>query len=161
MRKVIFSVILSFALVSGLLFANDIADLCNSSEIKEACKKELNPFDFDAFKLSRFNVNSAKERTKEMEVILFRGEKYRFIFNSESMAAPVKIEVYDKPSDKPKNRTLLFSSENFPKNQTQFVYEPDKSRKTYVVYTVTPDENTEHHKGCVAMMLGYEIKFKK
>lgn len=158
MKQLLLKITVSAAIIFTSVFATDVViNLCEVNEIKDDCKKELTPYDFDSFKISRFNVKD-KPIEKEIEVMLFRGEKYRFVFNTELLDAPVKVEIYDRQKDH-RRSSLLFSSDNLPHDHKQFIFEPEKSRKMYVYYTVKPNEETTKHKGCVVMMLGYEIKF--
>lgn len=144
---------LAFTEIQG---TSDMDDSCNSVEIKKKCKDALSPdFEYDAAKSTKFTLRT-KKQFKELEVPLYIGEKYRFVFNTEGMPQPMDIEVYDKMYES-KNRTLLYSSRNEPVDKKQFVFEPVKSKRVYIDYTVPPTTDTLK-KGCVIFALGYKLK---
>ena len=135
-----------------------IKDYCTSSESRKKAKQTLKPFQYDAGKTNKFTFKN-KEQVREIEVPLFVGERYRFVFNTEGLPQPIGIEIYDKKSTS-KNKSLLFSNADIPADQKEFVFEPEKSKKLYVNYTV-PVTNDTIKKGCVLFVLGYQSKFKK
>jgi len=131
--------------------------VCPTTELKQEIKPLLKPdFKYDSSKITRLSI-SGEAKSKEIEVPLFIGEKYRFIFNTSEMPEGVNIVVYDKKQGK-KNRVKLFSIQdelNLNKDQTTFVFEPLKSRTMYVDYELP---TTDHLlKGCVVFLLGYRI----
>ena len=135
---------------------DDIYDACNSIEAKKKCKQALSPdYEYDASKSTKFTLRT-KKQFKELEVPLYIGERYRFVFNTEGMPQPVDIEVYDKMYEA-KNRTLLFSSREKAKGKTQYIFEPEKSKRVYIDYNVPPTNDTIK-KGCVVFALGYKLK---
>lgn len=135
---------------------NEIVDYCNSSESKKTAKSGLEEgFEYDALKVVKIKYNNERQR-KQIEVPMYFGEKYCFIFNRESLPQDVKIKVYNKNFESRK-KELLFSSDNYPEDQSQIVWIPEKSRKMYVVYEV-PATNDTIKEGCIVMVLGYYIK---
>lgn len=159
-RTILFSLVLSACTLMAFQgYQNDpIKDYCNASEAKKASKETLAPYTYDAAKTNKFTFKN-KVQKREIEVPLFIGEKYRFVFNTSGLPQPVKIEVYDKSSDS-KKRSLLFTSDDAKANDNQIVWEPEKSKKCFVNYTV-PVTNDTLKKGCVTMVVGYKSKFKK
>ena len=145
---------LSLGLVS--FQTDEVADYCQSTTSRSNSKEALAPFNYDAGKTNKFKFTS-KEQFREIEVPLFIGEDYRFVFNTEGLPQPIKIEIFDKKSTA-KNRKLLFSNADI--TDDQFIFEPEKSKKLYVDYTVPPT-NDEVKKGCVVFVVGYQSKFKK
>lgn len=131
------------------------SDFCNSVESKQKCKDALKPgFQYDATKVTKVSFTTKKD-FKELEVPLYIGEKYRFVFNSEGNPQPVDIEVYDNKFES-KKRKLLFSSRDFPAEQKQFVFEPDRAKRVFIDYTIPPTTDSTK-KGCVVFAIGYKI----
>ena len=77
------SFIISFLLIAFISTAAiQIVELCDATALKKELKSELKPdFKYDSSKTSRFTYKT-KIQTKEIEVPLFMGEKYRFLFNT-------------------------------------------------------------------------------
>ncbi len=129
---------------------------CDSDAIVESSKKMLEPYKYDAAKVSKIRLSDEKQRG-EIEVPLFWGEKYRFVFDRSGAPQKVEVEIYDKESGK-NNRKLLFSSAQLPDSKEQFVYEPERSNSLYVNYVIPPQkEGNEDGSGCMAFVLGYKI----
>ena len=152
------AILLAIGLISfqGYQQQSTVKNYCNSSEARKASKKALDPYQYDAGKTNTFTFKN-KIQKREIEVPLFVGEKYRFVFNTSGLPQPIDIEVYDK-KEASKNRTLLFSNKD--SNEDMLTFEPIKSKKLYVNYTV-PVTNDTIKKGCVVMVVGYKSKFKK
>lgn len=133
----------------------DPSDFCNSNDAKLKCKEALKPsFQYDATKVTKV-VFTTKKDFKELEVPLYVGEKYRFVFNSEGTPQPVDIEVYDNKFEA-KKRKLLFSTRDFPPEQKQFIFEPERAKRVFIDYTVPPTTDSTK-KGCVVFAIGYKI----
>ncbi len=130
-----------------------VQDFCKSSETRKKCKELLKPYKYDASKVSKFTFRN-KVQKKEIEIPLYIGEKYQFVFSTEGLPQPVDIEIYDKKSTS-KKRKLLFSNKEVA--DEEFTFQPDKSRKLYINYTV-PATNDTIKKGCVIFVLGYQPK---
>ena len=135
--------------------SSEMMDYCTSNVTKKKAKEALAPYKYDGSKTTRI-VFKYTEQRKEVEIPLYFGERYRMVFNREGTPQPVKISVYNK-SYTQKNRELLWTSENEPDSETQFVYEPKRARKMYVNYEI-PSTNDTLKKGCVVLLLGYAIK---
>ncbi len=126
---------------------------CDPRGLKKA-KSELAPFVYDGSKRDVLAYEK-KENFYEIEVPLFIGEKYRFIFNTDQLPEPVRIEIYNKPKGK-KRRELLFSNEETEATKNGLlIYEPERSRNMYVNYTVPASE--EEKKGCIIFVAGYKM----
>ena len=157
LMKKYFLPILAIFVVVILAFKQiqDSSDFCNSVEAKQKCKETLKPdFQYDATKITKVTFSTKKD-FKELEVPLYIGEKYRFVFNSEGNPQSVDIEVYDNKFEARK-RKLLFSSRDFPTTQRQFVFEPDRAKKIFIDYTIPPTTDSTK-KGCVVFAIGYKI----
>lgn len=148
----------SAALMAFQYQNNPIKDYCNSSEARKASKKTLEPYEYDAAKTNKFTFKK-KVQKREIEVPLFLGERYRFVFNTSGLPQPIDIEVYDKSSDR-KKRTLLYSTKDATPEGDEFIWEPERSKKCFVNYTV-PVTNDTIKKGCVVMVVGFKSKLKK
>ncbi len=148
-------VLLGFSLISAI----QITEECDVTSLKVDMKEQLKPtYKYDSAKTTRFYYKN-KTQVKEIEVPLFMGEKYRFIFNTSYLTKDVKIEIYNKPLDS-KKRELLY--ELIPKDgQNIYTFNPVKSRKMYVNYTIPEVENPTMEKDCLLFVLGYEIKILK
>jgi len=95
--------------------------LCNSKDLKDKAKKQLDPFNYDNFELTRINFRN-KETFKEIEIPLFIGEKYRVVFEMEALPKQVMVEIYNREREN-KKRKLLFTSKDIPADKTEFIYE--------------------------------------
>jgi hypothetical protein len=88
-----------------------------------------------------------------VEVPLFIGEKYRFVFELEALPKQVEVQIYNKDKES-KNRKLLFSSKDMG-DKKEFLFEVAKVRHVYVDYVVPPTE-AGSYSGCAVFMVGYK-----
>ncbi|MCB9359663.1 MAG: hypothetical protein H6587_11520 [Flavobacteriales bacterium] len=154
--KVYFLTIILLALSS--IAAIQIAEECDALALKTELKKELQPnYKYDSAKTTRFSYKT-KEQRKEIEIPLFMGEKYRFLFNTSGLTQNIKIEIYNKPFDH-KKRELLYKLEP-KKGQHIYTFEPEKSRKMYVTYTIPKVDEPTLVKDCLVLIIGYQLKVK-
>ena len=151
----IFSIIL---LALSSIAAIQITEECDALALKTELKKELQPdYKYDSSKTTRFSYKT-KEQRKEIETPLFMGEKYRFMFNTSGLTRDIKIEIYNKPFDH-KKRELLYKLE--PKaGKYIYTFEPEKSRKMYVTYSIPKVEDPTLIKDCLVLGIGYQMKIK-
>ena len=135
-----------------------ISEECDATELKKELKRELRPdYKYDSSKTSRFTYKT-KIQTKEIEVPLFMGEQYRFLFNTAGLSLGVKVEIFTKPVGH-KKRKLLYSLEQ-KENQHIYLFEPQKSRKMYINYTI-PESAEIELRGCMMFVLGYRLAVLK
>jgi hypothetical protein len=127
--------------------------LCNSKDLKDKAKKQLDPFQYDNFELTRIMYKN-KETFKEIEIPLFIGEKYRLVFEMEALPKKVLVEIYNKEREN-KKRKLLFSSKDIADDKTEFVYEVSKARRIYINYIIPAGDETAKS-GCALYMIGYK-----
>lgn len=146
--KPILSIVIVFVLMA--FQGGDV--LCNSKELKEKAKLALEPYKYDSSELTRI-LYKAKETVKEVEVPLFIGEKYRFVFELEALPKHVEVQIYNKDKES-KNRKLLFSSKDMG-DKKEFQFEVSKVRHVYVDYIVPPTE-AGSYSGCAVFMVGYK-----
>lgn len=132
----------------------EIPDFCTSTETKKRCKEALSPYGYDASKTTKITFKH-KPQLKELEIPLYMGEEYRFVFNVEGLPQDVDINIYDKKYEA-KNRKVLWSSKD-QAGGDEFIFDPEKSRKMYINYIIPPTDG-EIKKGCVVMVLGYKMK---
>tara|TARA_R110002049_G_scaffold278391_4_gene457170 strand:- start:141 stop:626 length:486 start_codon:yes stop_codon:yes gene_type:complete len=131
---------------------------CVNKEAKTKAIDSLNTFYYASSKVTTIDY-TYKTSVKEVEVPLFKGEKYRMVFNREDLPKNVEVEIYDK-SWKDKGRSLLYSSKDQEPNTTILSYEPNRSRNLYINYIVPPAEGSKET-GCIVFVLGYQLTFIK
>jgi hypothetical protein len=147
---VVFSVF-TFAVLSA--FQETPESPCESKTLKTKSRKTLEPYKYDSAKLTKI-IYRKKEFLREIEVPLFFGEKYRCIFNTETLNKGVVINVYNKDKDS-RNRKLLFTTKDAPATQTEYIWEHGHSTKIFVDYSIPAGDSTSTS-GCVLFMLGYK-----
>jgi len=155
MKKPMLSLMLTLLVIIGTSKALQTNFVCPSTQLKNAVKPMLKPdFRYDSSKITRIN-NSGEAKVTEVEVPLFIGEKYKFIFNTSELQDDVVISVYNKKIGK-KNRELLYSNkEEMDGKAATFQWEPEKSRTMYINYEMPKTDAASQ--GCVVFLLGYRI----
>ncbi len=149
--------ILSFIAILSIS-ATQIAEVCDALALKTELKTKLKPkYKYDSSKTTRF-IYKTKDQVKEIEIPLFMGEKYRFMFNTAGLTDNIKIEIYNKPIDH-KKRELLYSLEQ-KEDQHIYMFEPEKSRKVYVTYSIPKVAEPTIEKDCLVLVVGYQLKIK-
>ena len=134
----------------------EILDTCNITEQKAKCKEALKPeYKYDASKATTFTFRT-KKQFKELQVPLYVGEKYRFVFNLEGLPQDIDIEICDKKYES-KHREVLFSSRDAEPGAKELVFDIEKSRHVFIDYIVPPTNDTIK-KGCAVFALGYKLK---
>lgn len=156
----VFGLILSYITIASFIQEDEheqAASTCDVVAIRAKSKEALKPdYQYDASKTTHV-MFLTKKQFKELEIPLYIGEKYRFVFNTQSLPQNVDIEIYDKKYEA-KDRHLLFSSKEATAVDKQFVFEPQKAmRKVYLDYHIQATETTEQ-KGCIVLTIGYKIK---
>lgn len=155
MRTRLFISLFGIALLTSAVTLAQADLSCDAKKLKGEIKGELKPdYKYDSSKITRI-VYKDKEQLKEVEVPLFIGEKYRFVFNTKSLPKQVEINVYNKKAGM-KKRKLLYSSSKEKDTDNIFVWEPEKSRKMYINYKVPPGSAADQ-RGCVVFLLGYKL----
>lgn len=151
MKKNIKNLFAFFLLVMLMAFQRGDV-LCNAKELQNKAMNLLGSYKYDSSELTQI-VYKNEETVKEIEVPLFIGEKYRFIFELEALPKQIEIQIYNKNKNS-KNRKLLFTSKSITDNQKEFYFELSKSRQAYVDYIIPPSEEGSYN-GCALFMLGY------
>lgn len=129
---------------------------CNTRELKKEGISTLDPYYYSSSKVSTINYDYRAQR-KEIEVPLFKGEKYKMVFNKKALPKDVIIEIYDKDKSHD-SRTPLFTTEGT--DGPLVSYEPKKSKKMYVNYLI-PASKESGESGCLVFVLGYQLTFIK
>ena len=147
---------LSIILVAGFIStaAIQINKECDATALKKELKRELRPdYKYDSSKITRIKARGYSSN-KEVEVPLFIGEHYKFIFNTAQLQSDVVISVYNKKAGK-NNRVLLYSNKDDKSgDKSTFEWEPEKSRTMYINYEIPKGTTGD---GCVVFLLGYKI----
>ena len=155
MRSRLFISLFGIALLASATSFGQADLSCDAKKLKGDIKGELKPdYKYDSSKITRV-IFKDKSQIKEVEVPLFIGEKYRFVFNTNSLPKPVEINIYNKKAGSSK-RKLLYSSSKEKDTDNIFVWEPDKSRKMYINYKI-PAGSAADERGCVVFLLGYKL----
>ncbi len=127
---------------------------CVTMDLKKELKNELKPnFKYDSAKTTHITYKS-KKQTKEIEVPLYMGEKYRFLFNTAGLPKNIEISIYNKKATNSK-RKLLYSLKT-EEDKHIYVFEPGRSRKMYINYTI-PETSELGLSGCMVFLVGYRI----
>jgi len=151
-----FSYILTLFTI-GLVFlaATEEAD-CDKKALKKEGIAALKPYYYSSSKVSEIKYQYKTVR-KEIEVPLFKGEKYRMVFNKKALPKDVVIEIYDKNAEhRGQGHKPLFTSKD---NKDEIIaYEPKKSKTLYVNYMI-PSGKKDIKIGCLAFVLGYQLTF--
>lgn len=155
MKKIIFySTILLVLLTSTALKLEEVQ--CVAADLKNELKPLLKPeYKYDSSQITRIVYKKDAFQTG-IEVPLFMGEKYRFLFNTAGLPKDVEISIYDKkPGNKNKNALFTLSKVK-EAGRHLYSFEPEKSKKMYIVYTI-PAAEEEDLKGCLVFLLGYKL----
>ena len=153
MKKFVLPVAIAVSIFASLSFQNDI--LCNAKALKEKGRFLLDPYKYDSSELTKI-IYKDKESLKEIEVPLFIGEKYCFVFEMEALPKPVEVRIYNKDKGN-KNRKLLFTSKDMG-DKTEFRFETSGLLRTAYVEYIIPPAETGVQTGCSLFMLGYKIR---
>jgi hypothetical protein len=156
MKKSILSLLLTLVILVGSAEALQTSYVCPSTDLKNQIKPLLSPdYKYDSSKITRIKIQGQEGKVTEVEVPLFIGEKYKFIFNAAELQKDVVISVYNKKLGK-SNRELLYTNkDDRDGKKTTFEWEPDKSRTMYINYETPKDAGISD--GCVVFLLGYRI----
>ena len=129
-------------------------DQCDSKKLKDDAKAALDPYTYDSGKVTRLYYKK-KEALKEIEIPVFIGEKYKFVFNTSGLSRNVKISVYNKDKES-KNRKELFSfSSTDGEKIKSYVPEGGKTH-FYVDYALPAVSDSLPPAECAVLMLGYK-----
>ncbi len=128
-------------------------DGCDPKALKAELKPGLQPaYKYDSSKTSKF-IYTKNAQGREIEVPLFMGEDYIFLFNTNGLPEGIKIEIYSEKIGH-KKRKLLYNLDH-KESKNIYAFKPKKSRKMYVNYTI-PGVEEEGLRGCMVFVVGYQ-----
>ena len=152
MKKIaiaLFSIVALISMSSAIIDTN-----CDTKSLKKEGISELNPFYYSASKVTEVNYNYKATR-REIEVPLFKGEKYKMVFNKKGLPKDVVIEIFEKDKTHA-SRKAIFTSEG---NSAEILsYSPEKSKNLFIRYTI-PKADGLKESGCLVFILGYQLTF--
>ncbi len=130
--------------------------ICDSAGIKSKLKKELIPdYRYDSSNITPFK-SSGEFQGKKIEVPLFDGEKYRFVFNTAGADKNFQIYISNKKDGFKTGKVLFALKEVREEGKDLYIFEPKKGEKLYITYIVPP--SLEDPKDfCAAFMIGYKL----
>lgn len=126
---------------------------CEVKALKKEGISKLSPYYYSSSKVTSISFADTVQ-FREIEVPLFRGEKYRMVFNSKALPKGITIEVFDKDRSS-SARKPLFSTTSSDENIA--IYEPEKAKRHYVRYSIPAGSNIEN--SCMVFVLGYQLTF--
>lgn len=130
---------------------------CNWEDIKKDCEDLLKPYKYYAFKVSRIEFGT-ESQFKEIQIPLFRGSEYRFVFNTAALPEDVKIQIWNAPAEF-EGRKLIYEAE---KGKDLVVYDPPKTKvnnRIFINYVIPASAKTEFGEsssGCVVFYSGFK-----
>jgi len=152
------SKIIGLFIIALTFFAATTEADCDKKALKKAGIATLKPYYYSSAKITEINYQYKTIR-KEIEVPLFKGEKYRLVFNRSALPLNVDIEIHDKDMDhRSQGHKPLFSSKDSEEDILSF--EPTKSKTLFVNYII-PKGKRDTKIGCIAFVLGYQLTFIK
>ncbi len=139
---------------------------CNQNVLKDTCKFYFNlaeyggePYHFDC-------ANSLpvkfirKEQVKEIQIPIFSGEKYLFVFNTYALAPGVKIDVWDKPMEDSKRENLFSVKSSDAAKINRFIPKKKLRDRVYIDYTIdahpNANDNSPEDGGCGVIVVGFK-----
>ena len=148
----LFPALVLFIALTGA--AIQTTDTCDSKALKDKAKAGLDPFKYDSGKLTRIYYKK-KEQLKEIEIPVFVGEKYRFVFNTEGVTRSLKVSVFNKDKES-KGRKELYTFDAAT-NKDLAVWEPTgRALKYYVDYSIPATTDSLPTPECMVLMIGYK-----
>jgi len=156
MNKKIFSsaIVLLFVFFISNGFKN--ISNCDETSLKAEMKPLLKPtYKYDSSQTTKFTLKSTKQ-SKGIAVPLFKGERYKFLFNIAGLPEGIDINIYDKKEDGPKRKPVFSLNQVRAEGQTVYSFEPSKAKKLFIIYSI-PESMKEDVTGCVVFLLGYKM----
>lgn len=148
------------------LFAKGQNTDCNVNVLKDTCKFYFNlpeyggeAFHYDC--ANKMSVNFIrKEQVREIQIPIFSGENYLFIFNTYDLAPGVKIDVWSKPIQDEKRENLFSVKSSDAVKVNRFIPKKKLRDRIYIDYTIdahanVPDSAPENG-GCGMIVVGFK-----
>jgi len=144
--------ILTFAGISPKPGSNT-SNNCDVKALKKEGISQLSPYYYSSSKVTSISYADTVQY-REIEVPLFKGEKYRMVFNSKALPKGITVEVFDKDRSHD-GRSALYSTNT--NEEKMAIYEPDNAKRHYVRYSIPAGANIEN--SCMVFVLGYQLTF--
>ena len=95
MKRIIFSSLLvSTLLLYVAAISPQNASECDIKSLKKEGISKLNPYYYSASKVTSISYKDSTQ-VIEVQVPLFKGEKYRMLFNTKGLPEDIKIEIFE------------------------------------------------------------------
>ena len=155
-KTILFSLFIALIIVSSA-FQN--SNDCDVRSLKNELVRELRPdYKYDSFKATRF-IYKNEVQLIEIEAPLFKGQDFRFIFNTAALPKDIEIKFYDKKKGT-KNRKELFAIKDTPEDgKNVYIFEPNTSKKIYLNYII-PRTTKQNLGGCMVCVIGYKLSIE-
>ncbi|NNM93989.1 MAG: hypothetical protein HKL88_00830 [Bacteroidia bacterium] len=139
---------------------------CNVNALKDTCKFYFNlpeyggePFHYDC--ANRVDVKFIrKEQVKEIQIPIFSGEEYLFVFNTYALAPGVKIDVWNKPIEDSKRENLFSVKSSDAVKVNRFMPKKKLRDRIYIDYTIeahpTVSDSNPENGGCGMVVVGFK-----
>lgn len=153
MKKILtYCCIVVFALIN--IAAISQSESCDIRSLKNELLKSLKPgYRYDSYKSTRFAYTD-KEQRIEIAAPLFKGEDFRFIFNTKGLPKDIDIKLYEKKGKKGKE---LFSLSNVKEDgKNIYTFDPQVNKTIYLNYII-PRTSKTNLKGCVVCVIGCKM----
>ncbi len=157
MKKIILHILLVSVVLLSSSAIQEKTNECDIRLLKNELIKTLKPnFKYDSSKATHF-LFTDREQIIEIAAPLFKGENFRFLFNTAGLPKNIEIRFYDKKQGS-KNRKRLFSLEEVRKEGKHiYAYDPKISKKIYLNYII-PRTRKQNLSGCMVCVIGYNFK---
>ena len=153
-KAIIYSFLVGLTILTTSAIQQSIG--CDSAALKAELKKELIPeFKYDSSNITPFKA-SGEFQGKKIEVPLFGGEKYRFVFNTKGADKNFQIYISNKKDGFKTGKVLFALKEVREAGKNIYIFEPEKAEKLYITYIVPPSLD-EPKDFCAAFMIGYKL----
>ncbi|MBI3511491.1 MAG: hypothetical protein HY064_12585 [Bacteroidetes bacterium] len=148
----LFPALVMFVALTGAYIQT--TDTCDTKTLKDDAKAQLDPYTYDSGKVTRLYYKK-KDQLKEIEIPVFVGEKYKFVFNTAGISRAVTISIYNKDKDV-KGRKEIFSMKTGSGDKIQSFTPEGAKFKFFVDYSLPAVSDSMPPSECMVMMLGYK-----
>ncbi len=130
---------------------------CDWEELKKECSKSLKPFQYYAFKTTRFG-ESTDEQKKELQIPIFHDSEYRLIFNTRELNGSCSVQIWNAPVNYP-DRKKIFEAQS---SEELIVYDPPATsvnNRIFIDYIVSSNDNSSGDSkglGCIMLYSGFK-----
>ena len=151
-KAIIYSLIISFGILSTAAISE--SSDCDIRSLKNELLKVLKPdYRYDSYMPTRFSYTD-KEKTIEIAAPLFKGEDFRFVFNTSGLPKDIEIKFYEKKGKKGKE---LFSLNKIKEDGKHiYSFDPQLNKTIYLNYII-PRTRKQNLKGCMVCVIGCKM----